>query len=276
MTLLNEPFFVVPIAIVVMASVLRLLRRKPWRGAKTRYPIVLAHGVMGYGELGFGKNRLSYFRGVGEHLKSRGVVVYQPQVPRTATVAERARALADYVEALEEPTVNIVAHSMGGLDARYAISKLNLAPRVASLTTIGTPHHGTPLADISAELFGGKFGLRGLLTGVGLGAFYDLTTSKQIAFNRDVPNVNGIWYGCVIGDVDPQKATLHPLLGPAAKFLRERVGRNDGLVPCKSQRWGRVLARIHADHWGEIGWSGGFDAPHFYERIAKKLRARGL
>lgn len=45
--------------------------------------------------------------------------------------------------------LNIIAHSMGGLDARYyAISWLGLAERVASLTTIGIPHLGTPLADL--------------------------------------------------------------------------------------------------------------------------------
>src|SRR5207249_8887306 len=51
-------------------------------------------------------------------------------------------------------SVNIVAHSMGGLDARYAISQLGLGGRVASLITIGTPHLGTPLADAGHALFG--------------------------------------------------------------------------------------------------------------------------
>ena len=42
--------------------------------------------------------------------------------------------------------VNIIAHSKGGLDSRWAISKLGLAPHVASLTTINTPHRGCVFA----------------------------------------------------------------------------------------------------------------------------------
>ena len=45
------------------------------------------------------------------------------------------------------PKVHIIAHSMGGLDARHMIVDLGMADKVASLTTIGTPHRGTILAD---------------------------------------------------------------------------------------------------------------------------------
>ena len=43
--------------------------------------------------------------------------------------------------------VHIIAHSMGGLDSRRMIVDLGMADKVASLTTIGTPHRGTILAD---------------------------------------------------------------------------------------------------------------------------------
>ena len=38
--------------------------------------------------------------------------------------------------------VNIIAHSKGGLDSRYAISILGMDKYTASLTTISTPHRG--------------------------------------------------------------------------------------------------------------------------------------
>ncbi len=44
--------------------------------------------------------------------------------------------------------MNIIAHSMGGLDARYLISRLQ--PKgvdVRSLVTVATPHRGSALAD---------------------------------------------------------------------------------------------------------------------------------
>ena len=39
--------------------------------------------------------------------------------------------------------VNIIAHSLGGLDARQMLTHLGMGSRVASLTTVGTPHRGT-------------------------------------------------------------------------------------------------------------------------------------
>lgn len=51
-----------------------------------------------------------------------------------------------------EEKVNIIAHSKGGLDSRYLISGLHMAPYVASLTTICTPHRGSMLADLLMKL----------------------------------------------------------------------------------------------------------------------------
>ena len=75
--------------------------------------------------------------------------------------------------------VNIIAHSMGGLDARYAIAKLGLADRVASLVTIGTPHLGTPLANLGARL-SDLLRLKSLLGRVvDIDAFYNLTSDAH-------------------------------------------------------------------------------------------------
>ena len=43
--------------------------------------------------------------------------------------------------------VNIIAHSKGGLDSRYAISCLGMDKYVATLTTINTPHYGCDMVD---------------------------------------------------------------------------------------------------------------------------------
>ena len=55
--------------------------------------------------------------------------------------------------------VNIIAHSKGGLDARYAISKLGMAPYVASLTTMNTPHRGCRFVDYACGLPEGLYRL---------------------------------------------------------------------------------------------------------------------
>ena len=47
--------------------------------------------------------------------------------------------------------VNIIAHSKGGLDSRYAISKLGMDEYVASLVMINTPNAGCEFADYLLE-----------------------------------------------------------------------------------------------------------------------------
>jgi hypothetical protein len=117
------------------------------RPAPPWYPIVLAHGVLGFDALPLGFLHPAYFRGVAETLRKAGNEVHVIRVSPVAGIAVRAAQLARQIRDIPAERVNIVAHSMGGLDARYAISVLGLGDRVASLTTIGTPHHGTPLAD---------------------------------------------------------------------------------------------------------------------------------
>jgi triacylglycerol lipase len=246
--------------------------RRALRRAPRPPPVVLAHGILGFDELGLGPARVSYFRGIVERLQANGAEVHCARVPPLAPIHVRAARLAEMVRALDAPRVNLVAHSMGGLDARYAISRLGLGERVASLITIGTPHRGTPIADLGAEL------LRRLRLDQALGpiidvrALHDLTTSRMLAFNREVRDVPGVRYLSVVARAP--RGAVHPLLLLAHRWLH-RYGENDGLVPARSQRWGQVLREIEADHWSQIGWSGGFDARSLYDEILQELRALG-
>jgi triacylglycerol lipase len=168
--------------------------------------------------------------------------------------------------------VNIVAHSMGGLDARYAISRLGLADRVASLVTIGTPHLGTPLADAGHAVFGRITRLLRKL--VDLTGFGDLTSEGMAKFNLEVPDAPGVAYASVVGRSGRLKT--NPLLWPSHLYLAEFSGPNDGVVPTTSQGRGEVLREIEADHWAQIGWGRGFDAVSFYEELLRELRGRGF
>lgn len=263
-------------AVVAVALAIRRQRlagrRRARTPAKTRYPVVLAHGFLGFDEIGLGARKHLYFRGVGPHLEAMGALVYSPRVPPASTIAVRAQRLADLIRALPDPRVNIVAHSMGGLDARYAISQLGLAPRVASLTTIGTPHLGTPLANAGNALFGAIS--RMLRRFFDVVAFGDLTTHGMAKFNAAVPDASGVAYASVVGRSG--RLRTNPLLWPSHLYLAERSGANDGVVPAASQSWGDVIREVEADHWAQIGWSSGFDAPAMYEELLRELRARGF
>src|SRR2546423_10112245 len=219
--------------------------RKP---AAPRLPVVLAHGFLGFDETELGNRKHPYFRGIGEQLERAGAQLYCPRVPPASSISARAARLADLIRAVPEPRVNIVAHSMGGLDARYAISKLGLADRVASLVTIGTPHFGTPLADLGAGLVPGTVS-RALSRVVDVRALHDLTTDALDRFNRDVADAPGVAYCSVVAR--SAFSQTNPLLWPSHAFLTARSGANDGMVPADSQGWGKVIREIESDHWGQ-------------------------
>ncbi len=251
----------------------RPARRRP---ARPRYPVVLCHGLFGFDEIEVVGGRHAYFRGVPARLEKSSWQVSLARVPGAASVKERAAELAECVRTVDAPRVNIVAHSMGGIDARYAISRLGLARRVASLVTVGSPHRGTPVADLGEGL-AGRLGLRFALerAGLGLDALRDLTVARMEAFNVEVPDAPGVVYGSVVG-VARRTLRMNPLLVPTYLYLKRRAGDNDGMVPASSQRWGEVLAEIEADHWAQIGWSRHFDAAEFYARLMRELRGRGF
>jgi triacylglycerol lipase len=281
-----------PITLVLGAAVLGLggfaafvwLRRRRWLGrvrlargrVGPRHPVILLHGLFGFDELEIGPARYAYFRGLTERLRRVGAEVERPQVARVGPVAVRAQQLAHRIEALSAKRVNVIAHSMGGLDARYAIARLGLEGRVASLITIGTPHRGTPLADLGTRVLGEALGLRRALGAAGIDttAFYDLTTARMASFNDSVRDARGVWYASVVGWAATRRT--NPLLWPAHHYLSRLSGPNDGVVPLSSQAWGEVLAEIEADHWAQIGWSKQFDAAELFEELMRELRGRGL
>ena len=247
--------------------------------APRSHPIVLVHGLLGFDHIALMGQRIVYFRGIADLLRDQGITVYTAKLPPLASVPERARALADMVHGLPCERVNIVAHSMGGLDSRYAIARFGLDDRVASLITIATPHRGTPLADLVAGACSlvPVRALRALVVGrVGLqtAALDWLTTQSTGVINRDIRDVGDVLYGSIVGRAD--RRAIHPVLLSGHMYIASRAGANDGMVPVASQCWGEVLDEVDADHWAQIGWSSHYDASAVYRRLLDQLRRRGL
>jgi triacylglycerol lipase len=249
-----------------------------WRRRRPRplYPVVLVHGLFGFDEIAVGKGRHAYFRGVGPALAREGRTVVHARLAPIGTIETRARELAGCIEGLAARRVIVLAHSMGGLDARWAIARLGLDRKVAALITVGTPHRGTPVADLTTDL-AAKLGIaRALeLAGVGVEALRDLTSARLERFNEEAPDASSVFYACVVGSARRLRRT-NPLLVPTHLWMADRHGANDGVVPASSQRWGVVLAEIEADHWAQIGWSRHFDAGPFYARLIGALEASGI
>ncbi len=238
-----------------------------------RWPIVLVHGL-GFEAL-LARGGARYFRGVISHLEARGLTVYRPRLPGSGSVPDRAEHLAAFIRSLPDEKVNVIAHSMAGLDARYAIARLGLGDRVASLVTIGTPHRGSPVADLAVS--GPARLVRSVFQRVGrpMEAIDWLTTQSACRFNDEIVDDRRVMYCSVVTRARPARS-LNPILFPPHYYVKRRAGSNDGLVPVASQRWGEILLECDADHWGQVGWSVGSDPATIYDRILISLAARGV
>src|SRR5213075_2878745 len=102
-------------------------------------PILLHHGLFGYDQMKLGPLRVQYFPGIERALIDRGHKVFVSRVAPTASVDTRARhlkkALVDYLQQMpaEDRRIIVVAHSMGGLDARHLITHLGMDTHIAAL-----------------------------------------------------------------------------------------------------------------------------------------------
>jgi triacylglycerol lipase len=241
-----------------------------------RYPVVLVHGIVGFDEIKFFRWKRGYFGGIAQHLEAMGVTVHLARLPPLASVPERAARLAEFIRSLDAPRVNIIAHSMGGIDARYAITKMGVADKVASLVTIGTPHHGTPLAELGQ--IGPALTARALVKRLGLpsDSLDWLTPGQMATFNVEIADAPNVVYASVVCRAGQGLRSRNPLLIASHAYIKTRAGTNDGLVPAWSQRWGRMLCEIQADHWAQIGWFSSYDARPVYAMIVEQMAREGF
>jgi triacylglycerol lipase len=238
-------------------------------------PVVLIHGLFGFDRIGVPGARFDYFRGIAKHLEALGCRADAVRLPPGSSVPERAKQLVAAIDALGHPRIDLIAHSLGGLDARYALARLGLAQRVRSLVTVGTPHRGTPIADLA--LRGPLDWLRRLAgtIGIPIEAIDWLGTEALAKFNAEIVDVPGVRYACVVGGLHREDSVVPLPLVPAHAYLRKVAGANDGLVPVSSQYRGETLAEIEADHFSQIGWRVSirqtFDALGLYSFVIARL-----
>ncbi|EGR45931.1 uncharacterized protein TRIREDRAFT_67507 [Trichoderma reesei QM6a] len=294
--------------------------------ATPKHPIVLAHGLLGFSELKVSPYlpAIEYWNGIKQALVANRCSVLTTSVPPSGSIEERAEKLAADILAQTSaaslshsnnnnnnnnnkntndrdsrltPVVNIIAHSMGGLDARYMISRLR--PRgikVASLVTIATPHRGSPFADYLVDSDAGSpLHLPRLYSvirraGLGTSAFGQLTTRyMRHEFNPRVPDDQAVRYFSYGAMID-EPSLLGAFRVPYG-VIWEKEGENDGLVSVRSSRWGEYKGTLvgvsHLDlinwsnraRWAVREWMGmkrTFNAVAFYLDVADMLAKEGL
>jgi len=217
-------------------------------------PIVLAHGLFGFTRIGLGRLTItSYFRGIPEVLRRHGNRVLLTRVPSIAGVEDRARRLGDQIlRAFPDEPVHVIGHSMGGLDARRLLTDPSWQKRVLSLTTVGTPHLGTALADFAKLRVGRVFRLLAAL-GIDPQGCFDVTRRAARRSHRGQAVPAGIPCFCVAGD--PATETVCWPLQRTHAALCELEGPNDGLVPVDSAlAFGTPLPPWPLDHLRQMNW----------------------
>lgn len=249
----------------------------PARG--TGVGIVLAHGLGGSVD--------SFDPAIVTALQADGYYVLRDSVPGVDAVATRAAALAaqldKFVADNKLASVHIIAHSMGGLDSRYLLSTLRRGAVVKSLTTLSTPHRGSPLADIGLGItdhltVSQEDAILALTEFLGPDvtsaqldrALRDLAETNAPTFNAANPDVAGVTYysyaglstlfgirydnadlACAApGVAVPDPSSLPGLLRLAGPIVANGTDLrpHDGVVPVDSAKWSGFLGCIPADH----------------------------
>ncbi len=270
--------------------------RKDEKICATKYPILLVHGVF------FRDSRLlNYWGRIPAELEKNGAVIYYGEQQSALSVVESSKELAKKIEEIVTTTgcgkVNIIAHSKGGLDSRYAISKLGCDKYVATLTTINTPHRGCIFAEYLLKTAPEKF--KKMIEQTYNKAFYMLgdnspnfmeavkclTNSYCEEFNKEVLNSPDVMYQSYGSKALNSRSGKFPL-NVSYPVVKKYDGDNDGLVALTSAEWGEKFTPIYPKgkrgitHADMIDLNRedikGFDVREFYVQMTADLKKRGF
>ncbi len=274
------------------------LERRDERLCETRYPLLLVHGVFFRDSVFF-----NYWGRIPEALEADGARIFYGEHESAASVENAAKELAERIRNITESTgcgkVNVIAHSKGGLDCRYAIERLGVAPLVASLTTINTPHRGCEFADELLENIPNDVqnkvagGYNTAMKALGdqnpdfMAAVRDLTASACARMNEEIGMTlpGDIFVQSVGSRLERASGGRFPL-NMTYSLVKRFDGPNDGLVSEASFRFGshyRLLTTKGSrgiSHGDMIDLNRenipGFDVREFYVELVNDLKRRGL
>ena len=265
----------------------------------TRYPLVLIHGA-GFRDLKWPV----YWGRIPAALETRGAVIrYGLQDCWASTETNAAEIVRRIDEILAETgaeKVNLIAHSKGGLEARMAASSLGAGDRIASITTVATPHRGSKTVDLLFKMPRGLFNLA---------AFAVNNWIRVVGDKKPVEQIDSSCFGsyrehvCVEADqIDDrpiirlqsdQLAVFSDLKLSTANYVVKRLeGENDGLVTVESASWGEHPHVLRSNGFRGISHldaidlrraplslktgTGVSDICDVYVQIAEELKRRGL
>ncbi|MDR1239604.1 MAG: hypothetical protein LBK27_05795 [Treponema sp.] len=259
-----------------------------------KYPVLLVHGS-GFRDKNLGMN---YWGRIPAEMEKKGIKIYYGGTDAWGSIENNACLLKTTIENITGKNgvekINIIAHSRGGLEARYLISSLHLHNSIASLTTISTPHRGVKAMNAALYIpdFIYKFvaffiNLWCKISGDKNPDFY--RSSRQLSerecseFNKTNGDKAPVYYQSYAAKMKYFFSDiLYLLLNP---FLMITDGENDGLCPVHSAEWGNFKGTITTEGKFGISHSGiidtyrikykGIDIPKFYISILEDLSQSG-
>lgn len=274
--------------------------RRPLQICRTRYPILMVHGVFFRDS-----EHLNYWGRVPAELIKNGATVYyggQESAGNVHTCAlQIKKAIVKVLQETGADKVNIIAHSKGGLDSRYCICMLGMAPYVASLTTVNTPHRGCEFAEylmnkapenlkntVAAAYNKGAKAL-GDINPDFVSAVTDLTKDGVARLNSEMAPMqsqfDGIFTQSFGSKLNHATSGKFPL-NMSYHFVKHFDGFNDGLVGEESFQWGSEYHFLTNNGLRGISHADmidlnrenidGFDIREFYINLVKDLKDRGL
>ena len=257
---------------------------------KTKYPVILVHGMM-VRDFSFYRA----FRGITDFLKNQGVDVYTSNQDGLGIIETNALQLKEEILEILEKTnsekINVIAHSKGGLDARYMISHLDMDQRVASLTTLSTPHHGSGLSTRllkmpaflakTAAFFSNLFyRILGDRHPDVLQLGRQLTPDAMKEFNASVVNAPDVYYQSYSSSTSHKKAFLRFIPYQISRYCEQ--DETDGMVSVGSSQWGNYRGNMAGaiDHYQMVGVYGSkrklVGVGLFYLQILRELEDMGF
>lgn len=213
---------------------------------QTKYPVMFIHG-MGFRD----RNFFNYWGRIPKTLENYGCTVFYGHQDANACVHDNAVIIRNSLDyALKKSgceKINIIAHSKGGLDARYLISTLGEYNKIASLSTIDTPHHGSETVDFLLKFPDILVRITGKITDFFMyisgdtkpdsyKVFQELTTDYMKKFNIQNPDMSGVYYqsfGFVMKNVFSDILMSFPYTVIRAIEHAD----TDGLLTEKSMHW---------------------------------------
>jgi triacylglycerol lipase len=118
------------------------------QAAYTANPVVLVPGIFAFDNIAM----IDYWYQIPASLQAQGNEVYIPKINAFDNSTARGNQLIQQLDSIKAASLgriqkfNLIAHSQGGMTSRYV---MNVRPDlVASVTTMATPHTGSPLADV--------------------------------------------------------------------------------------------------------------------------------